>query len=207
MTFPARHTTIPAMTRASAPVLAVLCLAVALWSMAPGAASAQSGSIYYYEDSQGVLHFTNTPETTSYRVFAVFRNFPDADKDDVLRVIRTISGRHGMDHCLIQAVVQVESNYDAKAVSSKGAQGAMQIMPGTGRDLGVDSPFDLEENIDAGVRYLKQQVQRFGDVRLALAAYNAGPAQVERYGGVPPFQETQDYVRKVLTLYRKLKGG
>jgi len=197
MTIPAR---IPS-------ILAAFLSAVAVLAVVTVGAPARAGSIYYYKDDQGVLHFTNAPETTSYRVFAVFRNFPNADRGDVLRVIRAVSGRHGMDHHLVQAVVQVESNYDPKAVSSKGAQGAMQIMPGTGRELGVDRPFDLEENIDAGVRYLKQQVRRFGNVRLALAAYNAGPAQVERYGGVPPFRETQDYVRKVLALYRKLKGG
>lgn len=195
------------MTPARRTTLLATALLTAMLLCAPADAGADAGSIYFYKDDDGVLHFTNTPETTSYSVFAVFRNFPDADRKDVLRVIRTVSGRHGMDHHLIQAVVQVESNYDPKAVSSKGAQGAMQIMPGTGRDLGVNRPFDLEENIDAGVRYLKMQWQRFGDVRLALAAYNAGPAQVERYGGVPPFRETQDYVRKVLSLYRKLKGG
>ncbi|MDY7000842.1 MAG: lytic transglycosylase domain-containing protein [Thermodesulfobacteriota bacterium] len=124
-----------------------------------------------------------------------------------MRLVRGSCRKHGVDSRLIQAVIQVESNFEPKAVSRKGAQGLMQIMPETQKDLGVKRPFDLHENIEAGVRYLKTQINRFGDHALALAAYNAGPEQVERHQGIPPFSETQAYVRKVLAIYRDLRGG
>lgn len=187
---------------ATACILLVLCM-----GFGPGAVSPCKAEMYYYEDDQGRLRFTNRPTSTSYNVFAIFRNFPKEDKRRILQVIRDRAVRHGMDYRLVQAVVQVESNFKPGAVSHKGAQGLMQLMPQTGRDLGVTKPFDLEQNIDAGVRYLKMQIDRFGTPALALAAYNAGPAQVERYGGIPPFKETQHYVRKVLSIYKKLQGG
>lgn len=104
----------------------------------------------------------------------------------------------GLDKALIAAVIRVESNFQAEAESPKGAQGAMQLMPGTQADLGLIDPFDPRANVYAGAQYLKQQLDRFGRVDLALAAYNAGPANVEKYGGVPPFAETRDFVRRVM---------
>ncbi|MCK9239159.1 lytic transglycosylase domain-containing protein [Desulfocurvus sp.] len=184
--------------------IAPLALGAALLCAAPGADGA---GMYFYKDGAGSFHFTNRPTSTTYRVFAVFKNFPDARKSDILRVVRSKADAYGLDHRLVQAVIQVESNFQPGAVSDKGAQGLMQIMPSTGADLGLADPHDVEGNIEAGVRYLRMQMDRFGSPDLALAAYNAGPGQVERYGGVPPFRETQDYVRKVLSLYKKLKGG
>jgi soluble lytic murein transglycosylase-like protein len=108
---------------------------------------------------------------------------------------------HNVRPQLLRAVVQVESGFNPRAVSPKGAQGLMQLMPGTSAALGVSDPFDPEQNLMAGARYLRQNLDRFGgDERLALAAYNAGSAPVQRYGGVPPYPETQQYVRNVLAL-------
>ncbi len=107
----------------------------------------------------------------------------------------------GLDPGLIRAVIRVESNNDPLAISPKGAQGLMQLMPGTQAHLGVTDPFDPRANVEAGSLYLRRQLDAFGTLDLALAAYNAGPGNVQRHGGIPPFRETQDFVRKVLALY------
>lgn len=106
------------------------------------------------------------------------------------------AARHRLDPALVRAVAWQESRFRPDAVSRKGAIGIMQLMPGTARDLGVD-PHDVAQNISGGVAYLGAMLARFGDVRLALAAYNAGPEAVARHKGVPPFRETQDYVRAI----------
>ncbi len=107
----------------------------------------------------------------------------------------------GLDAALVLAVIRAESSFNATAVSSAGAEGAMQIMPRTQEELGLIDPFDPRANVYAGAQYLMEQLQRFGSVELALAAYNAGPASVERYGGIPPYAETREYVRRVLAYW------
>lgn len=114
-------------------------------------------------------------------------------------VIAAAAKRHNVDPRLVHAVITVESRYQPYARSPKGAMGMMQLMPGTARDLRVRNPYDAAANIEGGVRYLRQLLDRF-DLRLALAAYNAGAATVERFGGVPPYPETRSYVARVLQL-------
>jgi soluble lytic murein transglycosylase-like protein len=116
---------------------------------------------------------------------------------DLEPVIASAAQKYGVDPALVKAVIRAESGFRQEAVSRTGALGLMQLMPGTARALGVD-PSDAAENVEGGVKYLKQQLDRFGNVEDALAAYNAGPGSVVKYGGVPPYTETQRYVAEVL---------
>ena len=116
---------------------------------------------------------------------------------EIAAAIQAASTRHAVPQSVVEAVAWQESRFNQAAVSPKGARGIMQLMPGTASILGVDAG-DMRSNIDGGTAYLGQQIRRFGDLRLALAAYNAGPEAVQRYGGVPPFAETQSYVRAIL---------
>ena len=118
---------------------------------------------------------------------------------DIQQLVIDSATKYGVPVNIALAQAKAESNFNPLAVSSAGAQGVMQLMPATARELGVSNVFDPVENIDAGFRYLRQQYDRFGDWALALAAYNAGAGNVVKYGGVPPFTETQSYVEKVLT--------
>jgi len=117
------------------------------------------------------------------------------------------AAKYGIDPALLRGLIKAESNFDPNAGSPAGAQGLCQLMPGTAASLGCTNVHDPAQNIDAGARYLKQQLDAFGgDVTKALAAYNAGPGAVRRYGGVPPYAETQAYVRRVLGYYQQLGG-
>ncbi|SFK37444.1 Transglycosylase SLT domain-containing protein [Halobacillus dabanensis] len=117
----------------------------------------------------------------------------------VNQLIQKAAAYHGIDEKLVRSVVQAESNFDPDVTSHAGAQGLMQLMPSTAQGLGVMDPFDPEENLMGGTKYLKQMLDRYdGNEKLALAAYNAGPGNVDKYGGVPPFRETQNYITKIL---------
>jgi soluble lytic murein transglycosylase-like protein len=117
-------------------------------------------------------------------------------------LIAQTSRRLGVDPALVKAVVAAESNFKAAAVSHAGAQGLMQLMPGTAHEMGVETPFEPDQNLDGGIRYLRAMLDRYGDTRLALAAYNAGPEAVDRHRGVPPYPETRAYIERVLDFYR-----
>jgi len=121
---------------------------------------------------------------------------------DIDSAIEQAAARHNVDPNLVRAVVKVESNFNPNALSRKGAMGLMQLMPSTARQLNVKNPFDPEQNVDAGVRHLKQLLESYGgDIKLTLAAYNAGAGAVARSSGVPRYAETQNYVRRITDLY------
>ncbi len=173
-----------------------------------------------------MVHFTNVPTDSKYQLFykeyekgrtsipskGIGKNFSSkisyGGKVSFLRDhIEEASQQFGVDPKLIQAVIHVESNFDPQAISPKGAQGLMQLMPQTARELQVFDPFSPRDNIVGGARYLRYLLDLFNqDVSLALAAYNAGPEKVNLYHGVPPYLETRTYVQKVLQIYNRLKS-
>lgn len=172
--------------------------ALALVLAASAEASAQVLSI---GDDGAVTTYSGPAVHTSEGAAAIAPPEPAplvrAPPEDVIRLIQESSARHAVPATIVEAVAWQESRFNHAAVSSRGARGVMQLLPTTASDLGVD-PSDLKGNIDGGAAYLAQQLRRFGDVKLALAAYNAGPKAVERYGGVPPYAETQSYVRAIM---------
>jgi soluble lytic murein transglycosylase-like protein len=165
--------------------------------------------IYLYVDSEGVLHFTNTPTSNKYKVYMqepIHRPrvlYTVGSYDDV---ISEAARRNGLSSSLLKALIHVESYFNPRAVSKKGAMGLMQIMPENLPLLNIDDPFDPWENIMGGAAYLKAMLERFsGQLPLALAAYNAGPSAVEKYNDIPPYPETRNYVQKVMRYFNFYK--
>jgi soluble lytic murein transglycosylase-like protein len=193
----------------------LLILTTALFLFLISSAGISFADIYKYEDSEGVIHFTDAPTDRRFKIF-----MRDIAKDKRLRtnfglgkvsrnpaefdqIINSCSTEFGVDRSLVKAVIHAESGYNPNAVSRKGAAGLMQLMPATAQNLKVANSFNPADNIRGGVRYLRFLLDTFkGDVTLALAAYNAGLGNVAKHGGVPPYEETRNYVSKVLN-YQK----
>lgn len=162
--------------------------------------------IYRFVDKNGVWHFTNIKTDSRYRLFIPGRKSASDYLNEYQGIIQQASTRFGIEPQFIQAIIKAESGFDPQAVSSKGAQGLMQLMPGTADDMAVVDPLDPEENIFGGVRYMSLLLKRFkNDKVLALAAYNAGPDTVESFNGVPPFPETRTFVKRVMWFYESYR--
>ena len=188
--------------------------------MVPAAAQAD---IYRYVDEHGTVHFTNVPDDNRFKLYMTTRRDPDLVSNALAsRGVRPYSTEarkryhahilaaarvYSLEPALLHAVISAESGYDALARSPKGARGLMQLMPDTARRYGVQNPLDPEQNIYGGAAYLRDLLTLFGnDLKLALAAYNAGEGSVLEYGNrIPPYRETTRYVPKVLSYYQRYK--
>lgn len=179
------------------------------FSLILGFYSLSSADIYRYQDKNGVWHFADIKKDTGYQLYL------RTSKKKASQYIKEYEGiivqagrRFKVDPSLLKALIKAESDFDDRAVSNKGAEGLMQLMPKTSNAMEVANPFSPEENIFGGTRYLSLLLERFNnDKILALAAYNAGPEAVESYGGVPPFPETKSFVAKVLDYYEEYESG
>ncbi|HYG66508.1 MAG TPA: transglycosylase SLT domain-containing protein [Anaeromyxobacteraceae bacterium] len=197
----------------------------ALAGIAGAPFAARAGEIYSYVDRDGVVHFSNAPTDRRYRrvartndVAGVYRSGGKAkgralpSREAMKRYsdhVKAAAAKYALPEALLFAVMAVESNYNERAVSEKGATGLMQLMPGTAKDMFVGDVYDPVQNIEGGARYLRILANQYeGDMVKTLAAYNAGPEAVRRAGGgVPRIPETQEYVRKVLEAYESFKAG
>src|SRR5271154_4724780 len=196
----------------------VILFAAALCATALCATVAEAASkIYTYVDADGIKHYTDVPDNNRYRLLVLSPQdrTESGDYYDLSllaratqydSIIEKAAVSAAVEPNLLRAVIVVESGFNSRAVSKRGAVGLMQLMPATATRFGVSNPYDPRQNIHAGARYLKFLIDRFGkDIRLALAAYNAGEEAVDRNGGqIPPFTETMAYVPRVLKIYRML---
>jgi soluble lytic murein transglycosylase-like protein len=167
-----------------------------------------TADIYKYVDKRGVVHFTNVPTRPYYSLFMRetmretcrrWKTNPQAFDPIISRLCK----KYEIEEALVKAVIKAESDFDPAAISKKGAQGLMQLMPETARDLAVTNPFHPTQNLEGGIRYLRKLLDQFqGNLQLALAAYNAGENAVLKYNQIPPYEETQTYVRRVLNYYQ-----
>jgi soluble lytic murein transglycosylase-like protein len=180
--------------------------------------AAAHSKIYTFMDADGVRHYTDVPDNNRYRLLVLSpqERTASGDRYDSMllakatqydSIIETAASAASVEANLLRAVIVVESGFNSRAVSKRGAVGLMQLMPATATRFGVSNPYDPRENVHAGAHYLKFLIDRFGqNIRLALAAYNAGEDAVDRNGGqIPPFTETMAYVPRVLKIYQQLK--
>jgi soluble lytic murein transglycosylase-like protein len=184
----------------------VFILSLTFWPLVAGA------DIYRFVDGEGVVHFSNVQPDGKFQLY--LREGPKSSAHSrsagykmdgwMADYVNRYSRAQNLSPALVHAIIKAESNGQRKAVSRKGARGVMQLMPFTSKRLNVNDPFDPIQNIEGGIKYIKELLATFdGDVTRAVAAYNAGPAAVKKYGGIPPYQETRVYVRRVLNLYRQ----
>jgi len=175
--------------------------------------------IYRWEDENGVIHFTNCPRDTRFKLYIReskedvggeenrASTQPVRDQTQFDSLIEEFSKKHNVDFALVKAMIKVESGFNPLAVSRKGAKGLMQLMPATAQRMNVENVFNPRENIDGGVRYFRYLLSLFNnDLRLSLAAYNAGENIVSELRSIPPYRETVDYVRKVLNYYQSYRS-
>jgi soluble lytic murein transglycosylase-like protein len=195
----------------------LLRLAFLIGTLLTASAAAANPKIYTYVDAQGLRHYTDVPDNHRYRLLVISPQDRTAsgDRYDATLLARATQYDSIIEHAavssalepnLLRAVIVVESGFNSRAVSKRGAVGLMQLMPATAMRFGVSNPYDARQNVHAGARYLKFLIDRFGqNIRLALAAYNAGEEAVDRNGGqIPPFTETMAYVPRVLRIYQML---
>jgi len=180
-----------------------LCAVITFAAAAPARAE-----VFKLGEPDGTVHFTNAPTDPRYQrmgyssgTAAGWLRVRGGDTSRYAGEIRGASERYGVPERLVSAVIRVESAFNPQAISRKGARGLMQLMPATASMLGVRNTFDPQENIDGGVRHLRSMIDRFANLPLALAAYNAGERAVATYQGIPPYPETRDYVTRVLHLF------
>ncbi len=207
--------------------LLVHSLAGAVLSIVLVGGTVSAGNIYSYVDENGVTHFTNVPSDTRYsrlyhesddRVYIHtsrrqqeqprynHHSAHSTNSEEISSLVSEAAMEHRLDPALIKAIIEVESGGRPNARSPKGAVGLMQLMPQTATEMGVRDRSDSRENIRGGTGYFKSLLKKFnGDIVLALAAYNAGPASVEKYNGIPPYLETVRYVRKVLEAWNRYR--
>ncbi len=174
-----------------------------------------SAGIYRYEDENGVIHFTNCPRDPKFKLYLreskddvgeELRSLSNQDSANYDSLISEFSKKYQVDFALIKAIIRTESGFNPRAVSRKGAKGLMQLMPATAQRMNVSNIFNPRENIEGGVRYFKYLLSLFNnDLRLSLAAYNAGENLVSDLRTIPPYRETVDYVRKVLNYYQSYR--
>jgi soluble lytic murein transglycosylase len=184
------------------PVLVFILFTAGLFACARVAVS--QAAVYVHVDAEGTPHFTDTPTRPDFRPLPGFGLPPGANlnRGQYAELIDSIALDHGVDPALVRAIIRAESNFDQRAVSRKGAQGLMQLMPGTAGRYAVSDTFNPAENIRGGVRYLRFLQDRFpGQLHLAVAAYNAGENAVLRHKGIPPYTETRQYVARVFRFY------